>query len=641
MCGICGFVDKEFSGHPTRRSTIERMLGQQRHRGPDGTGIHEEPGLGIGHARLSIVGLEDGQQPIANEDESIWIAVNGEVFNHKPLRDKLVARGHRFRTHSDSEVVLHLYEDYGMDLLDQINGQFAFALWDSNRKTLILCRDRHGILPLFYTQTNECYVFASELKALMQFPGVEAKLDVEALDQTFTFWTPLSTRTALKNVFQVDPGCFLTIQGPRVRETRYWDARFPEPNEVPPMSEAEAVEQLRFLLRDAVDIRRQADVPVGCYLSGGLDSSAVTVIASRLMGHAPEAFSVQFAAAEYDEGEHQDLLTRHSGIDAAAIKFTAEDLIQQLAKAIYFSEQPVLRTGMVPMMLLSQLVRESNFKAVLAGEGADEFSIGYNIFKEMKVRRFWARQPQSTARPSLLSKLYPYLAAKGRDSPSWQSFFAHGLEDTSDAFYSHRRRWSGASRAKRFFSADLKQTLGEYSAIDELEASLPAEFQLWAPMGQAQYVESKLFLSNYLLSSQGDRMAMANSVEVRYPFLDHRLVEFCNTLPDRWKMRGLKEKRLLKQAVKDELPSEIVQRAKQPYRAPGLTYVDDEPLWEFLSPRSIEDSGLFDARLVGLLLSKLKQARLWSEADQMALTGILTTQLFHAQFLENTSNRTV
>ena len=634
MCGICGYFSNGVDG-TRQRSTLDAMLSRQVHRGPDGFGVYEGDGVGLGHARLSIIGLDNGKQPIPNEDESVWIALNGEIFNYQELRQQLQARGHKFRTQSDSEVVVHLYEEHGMDFLDQINGQFSFALWDAKKRELILCRDRHGILPLFYTRVGNNWVFSSEIKAFHAYPGFRAELDYESLDQIFTFWTLLAPRTALKDVYQIKPGCYLRFSGDKVTETQYWDMQFLAEGETPQFSEQEAYEKLRFLLEDAVDLRRQADVPVGCYLSGGLDSSAVTTIAAQQMGHAPEAFSIRFDDPNYDEGQYQDLVSKKLGVNASCVTFTAEDLIRWLPTAVRHAEQPVLRTGMVPMMLLSKHVRESNFKAVLAGEGADEFFVGYNIFKEAKVRRFWSRNPDSEWRPSLLQKLYPYLSVNEQGAGYWKSFFGQGLTETSDPFYSHRRRWTSTSRVKRFFSADLRRQIGSYDPYEELESQLPDAYSSWNKIGQAQYLEATLFLSNYLLNSQGDRMAMANAVEVRYPFLDHRVVEFCNTLPATWKMRGLNEKRMLKRAMEKRLPNEVVRRAKQPYRAPSVAHHEGDVIWEALSPESINKAGLFDAKLIELLRKKLTtNSTVWSEADQMTLNGVLTTQLFHSEFIE-------
>ena len=634
MCGICGYFSNGVDG-PRQRSTLDAMLSRQVHRGPDGFGVFEASGIGLGHARLSIIGLDNGKQPIPNEDESVWIALNGEIFNYQELREQLQARGHKFRTQSDSEVVVHLYEEHGMDFMDQINGQFSFALWDAKKRELILCRDRHGILPLFYTRVGGNLVFSSEIKAFHAYPGFRAELDCESLDQIFTFWTLLAPRTALKNVYQIKPGCYLRFSGDQVAETQYWDMQFLAEGEVPQFSEQEAYEKLRSLLEDAVDLRRQADVPVGCYLSGGLDSSAVTTIAAQQMGHAPEAFSIRFEDPNYDEGRYQDLVSKKLGVNASCVTFTAEDLIRWLPTAVRHAEQPVLRTGMVPMMLLSKHVRESNFKAVLAGVGADEFFVGYNIFKEAKVRRFWSRGPDSEWRPSLLKKLYPYLTVNEQGAGYWKSFFGQGLTETRDPLYSHRRRWTSTSRVKRFFSADLRSQISSYDAYEELESQLPDAYSSWNKTGQAQYLEATLFLSNYLLNSQGDRMAMANAVEVRYPFLDHRVVEFCNALPATWKMRGLNEKRMLKRAMEKRLPDEVVRRAKQPYRAPAVAHHKGDVIWEALSPESINKTGLFDAKLIELLRKKLTtNSTVWSEADQMTLNGVLTTQLFHSEFIE-------
>lgn len=639
MCAICGYLGPVKpdgkGGDP-----LEAMLEVLKHRGPDETGFYRKPGIGLAHARLSIVGIGNGRQPISNEDESVWLVYAGEIFNHEELRKGLEGKGHRLRTDSDGEVIVHLYEESGMKFLERLNGQFAFALWDEKKRELFLCRDRLGILPLFYHDRDGAFVFGSEMKGILAFPGVEARLDPEALDQVFTFWSTAPPKTMLEGIFQVRPGHYLRVRTGGFEEIPYWQMNFPADGDYPQKSEERVLDELQNLLSDAVDIRLKADVPVGVYLSGGLDSSAVAGIAAHLGGRRIETFSVRFEDGNFDEGKYQELVSTTLGLHHSHTLFSEGHLADILPKSIYHAESAVLRLAMAPLLVLSGLVRARKFKAVVGGEGADEILLGYDIFKEVKIRRFWAKQPQSESRPFLLNRLYPYLPVIQAGGDGFlKSFFSRGLADTSDIYYSHRLRWESAARAKRFFSDSLREELGRYDAAEDLKRFLPVSFSRWDPMARAQHLECALFLSNYLLSSQGDRMAMANSVEVRYPYLDHRIVEFCNQIPPHVKMRGLREKSLLKKSVSHLVPRKILDRPKLPYRAPGgLFQCLRDPanrLNDFLSERSIKESGYFNPEIVGLLLKKLrrKDAAL-SEADQMALSGVLTSQLFHDLFIK-------
>ncbi len=641
MCAIYGFYELT-KGKPVKEGALEAMLRPLRHRGPDETGAYEKQGLSLGHARLSIVGLDNGRQPLFNEDESVALVYAGEIFNYKELRETLERKGHRFRTLSDGEVITHLYEEEGMDFLEKLNGQFAFALWDTKRCELILCRDRLGILPLFFAQKGSLFLFASEIKGLLGFPGLDAELDPKTLAQIFTFWTPLPGATMFKDIFQLEPGTYLRVT-PLGREVRrYWDLRYPKKGEAEEKKESVWLESLGGLLEDAVRIRLQADVPVGVYLSGGLDSSAVAAMAAE-GPLKPKSFSVQFQDPAFDESRYQALVTRHLGLENSHVRISQDDLARALPRAVYHSESPVLRLAMTPLYLLSRAVHQNHFKAVLTGEGADEMLLGYDIFKEVKIRQFSLKFPGSKARPRLFERLYPHLALPVSGGGSFlRDFFTQGSEESLPAGQagaswdsSHSTRWRNTMRLQRFFSAEMKDTFRGYDPQEELRSKLPADFTTWDAMAKAQYLECRLFLSNYLLSSQGDRMSMANSVEARYPYLDHRVVELANRMPASVKMKGLREKAALKKCVEKRLPKEVLERLKYPYRAPGLSMTPVSK--EAVSETRLKESGLWDENLVKLLIEKaLKAAEAGaplSEADQMAVSGILTSQIFHSIFI--------
>ena len=617
---------------------LERMVAAIHHRGPDGSGFHVEPGVGLGHARLSIIDLAGGAQPVHNEDQTVWISYNGEVFNYVELRRGLEMRGHRFYTHTDTEVIVHLYEEHGDDFVHQLNGQFAFALWDRPRRRLLLVRDRAGILPLYYTRTREGVLFASEVKALLASGAVAAALDPDALDETFTFWAPLAPRTMFRGVSQICPGEMVVIQGTRLERRTYWHWDFPDAGAHRTGGDLELAAELREILSDASRIRLRADVPVGAYLSGGLDSSSLVALLNQYVPETLRTFSIGFDDPGLDESGPQQRMVEHLRTVNARIDCTHGDIAGSFPETIRHSESPVLRTAPAPMRLLSGLVRRSDVKVVLTGEGADEVLGGYDIFKEAKVRQFWARYPDSAWRPALLRRLYPYLDLTSTQSTAYlREFFGIGLDRPNDPFFSHLPRWATTAQCKLFLSEDLKsQVTG--SAVERFRAELPGRIDRWHPFNRGEYVEARTLLPSYLLSSQGDRMLMANSVEGRFPFLDHRLMAFANALHPRHKMRVLREKHLLREAMKNDLPPSILERHKQPYRAPDaaafLQGTEPDYVNQLVSRESIAKYGYFDTEKVGRLVAKLRRGRSSAARDNMAFVGILSTQLWHRLFVD-------
>jgi len=614
------------------------MLALIRHRGPDECGIYQDGRLAMGSVRLNIIDLATGRQPISNEDNSIWIVFNGEIYNYLELMVELEAKGHTFRTASDTEVIVHLYEELGAECVQQLNGQFAFALWDTRTETLFLARDRVGIRPLFYTRTADALIFASEIKAILAHPGVTPQLDPLALDQIFTFWAPLTPQTAFREIYELPPGHLMVVSGERQEIRPYWQLQFPPHGRAASRKVEDAVEEFRTLLQDAVRLRLRADVPVGAYLSGGIDSCATAAFIKRTQSNL-RTFSIGFSDPEFDESAYQRQAVEYLGTQHTSILCSQADIGRTFPEVIWHTETPILRTAPAPLFLLSRLVRDSGYKVVVTGEGADEMLAGYNIFKEALIRQFWARQPDSEFRPLLLHKLYPYLPLMQRAGRNvLRTFFGYHLGNTADPIYSHTLRWRNTGRIKQFFSPAMREQIGNYNAVDDLRGRLGPRLQNWPLLSRAQYLETNIFMSGYLLSSQGDRMAMAHSVEGRYPFLDHRLIEFCAHLPPRFKLRGLTEKLLLKRAVQDKLPNAIVQRSKQPYRAPiASSFCGPETLdatQELLSAAAVEAAGVFSSPAAARLLRKAQSGRPLSETEGMALVGILSTQLVHRLFCQ-------
>ena len=643
MCGIVGVLNLA-DRPPVEEATLRDMLGMIRHRGPDGFGIYRDAQVGLGNARLSIIDLAGGDQPIGNEDGTVWIVYNGEIFNYVELRPELEKRGHHFATNCDTEVIVHLYEDYGPECLNLLNGQFAMAIWDSRNRSLFLARDRVGIRPLFYTQHDGRLIFGSEIKTILAAPGVAAEIDPAALEQIFTYWSTLSPRTIYRDVVDVPPGHYLLVkQGEAVPEPKpYWQLKFEEPAAHSRRPAQDYLDELESLLVDATRIRLRADVPVGAYLSGGLDSSTTTAIIRRDTNARLDTFSIAFVDnPEFDESAFQQRMAAHLGTDHRVVECTHADIGRVFPEVIWHTETPILRASPAPMFLLSGLVRQHRMKVVLTGEGADEFLAGYDIFKEMAVRRFWARQPDSTIRPALLRRLYPDIADLNSVNGAYlAAFFKRGLGDTESPYYSHLIRWTNTARTRRFLAGDGRRTTDDGRLPTPV---VPNEFHCWSPLAQAQYLEITVFMSQYLLSSQGDRPGMAHSVEGRFPFLDYRVIEFGNRLPSAMKLSGMTEKWLLKQLGRKLVPPEIWQRPKRPYRAPihrsffGDGRTGSTPDWvcDALSESRLRDSGLFNVGAVTQLARKAASGARLSETEDMAVVGILSTQLVHQQFVKS------
>lgn len=638
MCGIAGYFALAPQPLPGRE-VLERMIDAVRHRGPDDLGTYLDHRAALGHRRLSIIDLSGGRQPLASADRDLWITFNGEIFNYVELRDELVQRGRIFRTKSDTETILQSYAEHGAACVERLNGDFAYALWDRRHERLVLARDRMGVRPLYYARRGNVLVFASEVKALLRYPGLRAELDPLALDQCFTFWAPLAPRTAFRGILELPPGHQLIAENGTLRVEPYWRLRFPTPEERPHAGEAELAEEVEGLLDDATRIRLRADVPVGAYLSGGFDSSATTMLAQRHNGERLRTFSLEFESADLNEAPWQQAVVRALATQHSAVQCRRGDIASHFPSVIDHAERPVVRAAPAALYLLAREVREQGFKVVLTGEGADEVFGGYDIFKEAKVRRFWARRPQSRWRPLLLRRLYPYLGRlQSQPARYLEAFFRIGLERYDDPLFSHLPRFALGRRIGQFYSGDLRSAINGYDPLEELRASLPREFASWHPLERAQYLESAVLLPGYILSAQGDRVAMAHAVEGRFPFLDHRVVELGARLPPSTKLKGLREKHLLRRALGAYLPGEIAERPKQPYRAPDSESfaADGAPDYVrmLLSPEAIARAGYFEPRAVGRLAAKcLHPGGFVSVADNMAFMAILSTQLLHSRFV--------
>ncbi|MCC7032966.1 MAG: asparagine synthase (glutamine-hydrolyzing) [Acidobacteria bacterium] len=644
MCGIAGVMNRRADLPPPALDQLGVMAGALRHRGPDEFGLYRDRRAGLAHARLSIIDLATGQQPLTSEGGVLWIAFNGEIFNYVELRNELVVRGHTFRTRSDTEVIVHAYEEWGADAFRRFNGQWAVGLWDSGRHELVLARDPFGVRPLYVTEHDGRVLFASEVKALFAaVPSLPRRFDPAGLDQVFTFWCPVAPQTVFEGIQEIEPGTVCVYTPTSVRRYRSYEPGFPlgELGRYTGTLE-DAAEEVRAALSEATRLRMlRADVPVGSYLSGGLDSSLTAVLGLHAKGSKFSTFSLRFEDAEYDETTFQRAMAERLGSAHHEVVVSRSDIARVFPDVVRHAERPVLRTAPAPLYLLSKLVRDAGIKVVLTGEGADELFAGYDLFREAKVRRFWGAQPASRWRPRLLARLYPYLERSpvAQEAVARQ-FFGRGLERRFAPGFGHDPRWSSTSALKRLFSRDLRERAARVDARDALLSRLPPEFSRWTPLAQDQYLEVQTLLSGYLLSSQGDRMLMAHSVEGRFPFLDRRVAALAESLPPAYKLRVLDEKHVLKRAAKDLVPSVILQRPKQPYRAPDAlsfaTPAAQDWMVEFASPEAVKDAGCFDPDAVRQLLAKCASRAAggqFSNADNMGVVGVLSTQIVHEQFI--------
>jgi asparagine synthase (glutamine-hydrolysing) len=635
MCGIAGIID--YRGKSVYKPVIERMLRAINYRGPDESGIYLSPFASLGNVRLSIIDLSTGQQPLSDPSGRYWIVFNGEIFNYRELRELLLGKGYTFQTHSDTEVLVQLYAVYGKECLSMLNGQFAFAIWDKLSEEVFIARDRIGIRPLFYHLSEKGFSFASEIKSLFVQKDIIPEFSDKNLSQIYTFWTAITPDTAFKDIYELSPGHYLLYNRGGLKISKYWELKFNSGVKDIPFKRA--LEQFHELFYDAVKIRLRADVEVAAYLSGGIDSSSTVAYIKDIEPGILNTFSIGFDDRDFDETSYQNEAVKYLNTRHKSIICTSEEISASFPKVIWHTETPVTRTAPAPMFLLSRLVRENNIKVVITGEGADEMLAGYDIFKEAKIRRFWANQPDSVIRPRLLTKLYPYLPQMKQANPAiLKMFYGYKLEDVDNPFYSHLLRWNNSNHIKKHFSDQIKSELNGYSPLENLEESLPEGFNKWDYLEKSQWLETSIFMSGYLLSSQGDRMAMANSVEGRYPFLDYRVIEFCNKLPGDYKLNSLNEKYLLKKLMQNKIPESIIRRSKQAYRAPvkSVFFLNKPPEYvkEMLAPEYFRKAGIFDYNSISNLLQKIEKTGNSSEVEDMVLASVISTHLLYNQFIE-------
>jgi len=596
-----------------------------RHRGPDGYGLLLDPGAGLVSTRLSIVDLEHGWQPLASDGGSVLV-YNGEVYNHPELREWMRSLGIGFETRSDTEVVHRLLEHEGVAGLGRLNGQFALAWWQPQLRRLTLVRDRFGVRPLSYATTGDSLVFGSEAKALFASGEIRPEVDLAGLDQVFTLWAPQAPRTAFAGVSQLEPGGLLVWErGEIVDRRRWWRAG---PGTDAPEGGLEPT------LRDSVALRLRADVPVGAYLSGGLDSSLISALAQVEKDGELRTFSVAFDDPAYDERAEQELVAAALGTSHHVVEVGSAEIAAAFPEVVRHAETPLVRTAPVPLYLLAREVHEHDLKVVVTGEGADELFWGYDIFKEVAIRARHRDDPERAM--ELLGELYPHLGTSGaRRGPGWTRFLLEaGAGD--DPLASHMTRVDATASVRAFYSDDVAAELSVDAALEPVRDGLPAGFAGWGPLERTAWLEVTTLLEPYLLAAQGDRVAMAHGVEGRYPFLDHRVYGCSIDLPPDRKLTETSDKVALRELADELLPRSIVDRRKQPYRAPEVVpfFAEGAPGWveEALSPAALDAVGIWEPRRVEGLLRRCRSGRATGVREGMALVGILSTQLWHDAF---------
>jgi asparagine synthase (glutamine-hydrolysing) len=632
MCGIAGAFDltgrREF---PEER--LLRMTGAIAHRGPNDEWVHQEPGLALGVRRLSVIDVANGRQPLSNETGDVWVAYEGELYDYPEIRERLLARGHRLLTHCDTEAWVHLYEDLGEKVFDRAYGQFGVSLWDRTRRTLFLGRDRIGISPLFYTETDGWLLWASEIKSLLASSMVDARPDVRGIDYFFNFFCLPTRRTLFEGIHSVPPGHSIRVHEGRLAIHRYWDLDFPDRGAERRYDDPDkAAEELESVLRGAIRRRLCGEVPLSCYLSGGLDSTVLLGMSSQERGEPIPSFTIGLdKSGPSDERGKAAESARYLGSKLTTVNVTRADLIDNYPQVIRGAEGPVLDTSCVGTLLLAAANRKAGNIVALTGEGADEALAGYVWFKyhPLEYRAYkYGTTIASSARNFALSWLI------GGGSAHRPPFYGTGGVRTAQQF-----AWEMMAQSReRLYTPELWRRLDGYSAYDDVP--VPADrIKRWHPLNQSLYMSYQIMLPGLLLAAKGDRATRHSATEGRYPFLDERVVEFCAGLAPKYKLRGLTDKWLLRRVAARVLPAPIAKRKKTMFRANmGKAFVAaDRPRWvdQLLSPESLRTTGYFDpnaVRMASEIQLRKPTASLHRFSFDMGLIGVIATQLWHHMY---------
>ncbi len=630
MCGICGIYQYN-SGEPVDEWVLGNMLDSIRHRGPDDEGIYLDRDLAMGMRRLSIIDLVGGKQPIYNEDKTIITVSNGEVYNYLELREHLQKRGHTFTTDSDTEVIVHLYEDLGEECVHQLRGMFAFAVWNKRDRRLFIARDRLGIKPLYYTQVGKRLVFGSEIKSIMRHPKVEARPDLNALGNFLSLKYVPAPQTMFDGIKSLPPGHTLTCDPHGIKVHQYWDLSFTN-NERPRQREEVYAEQLEALLRESINLHLRSDVPFGAFLSGGIDSSIIVALMSQFLDEPVKTFSVGFDqdGNGTDELPYARLIANKYRTDHREIIIEARDFVETAEKIIWHLDQPIADQATVAVYMVSKLASQ-HVKMVLAGEGGDELFAGYARYSGERLSPLFRYIPKPIKSLALAKcnhirglgrpKIALNALCQSDETQRFAAWFPLFNQDSKHALLSSdlRNEFHGLARNQAF-----EQQLVSTNATE--------------PLNRMLYVDTKLWLPDYLLL-RGDKLSMAASLEARVPLLDHKLVEFAASIPPNLKLKHLIRKYLLKKVSRKFLPTEIVDRKKMGFPMPISKWfkTDVRPLMhDTLSTTRIKNRGLFNYTYVEKLIKEFE-----SGADEhcLLLWGLISLELWHRSFIDSPQKR--
>jgi asparagine synthase (glutamine-hydrolysing) len=616
------------SGATVSPELVKAMADTIYHRGPDDEGYYVSGPIGLGFRRLSIIDLKSGHQPVANEDGTVQIIFNGEIYNYKELRALLLTKGHVFRTNSDTEVIVHLYEEFGPQCLDMLRGMFAFAIWDANTKTLFLARDRVGIKPLYYCLTDTSLVFASEIKAILADPSIRRDIAPEMIDRFLTFLYVPGEETLLKGIRKLAPGHYLIVRDGKTTIKQYWDLRFAEPAKSRSLKDAEA--ELLSLLAESVELHMIADVPVGVLLSGGVDSTGVLSFATHATDKAVSSFTVGFSGGQVaDERPYAKLAAEKFGTTHHDMTITAEDFVAFLPKYVWHMEEPVCEPPAIAMYYVSKLARKY-VKVLLSGEGGDEAFAGYSNYRNLvwleRVKRGLSPLNGTVARGLSLADSLFHLPRVAKYVPLMSDRFpGYYYSRTSNPY-----RYTGNGLGK-VYSADFARALDREHSLEPVRA-LQAHVEGQNTLDAMLYIDTKSWLPDELLI-KADKMTMANSVELRVPLLDHKVLEFAASLPPSFKLNGFTPKYILKKVLSQKIPTEILNRKKTGFPVPYESWLRNDlkdVIWSVLTDRRTIERGYFSKDAVEALLRANSNGTNYSKE----IFSLMSFELWQRTFLE-------
>ncbi|MBS1788268.1 MAG: asparagine synthase (glutamine-hydrolyzing) [Acidobacteria bacterium] len=604
MCGICGIAIPRKLNRGADESLLKRMRDTLTHRGPDDAGSFIDGGIGLGHRRLSIVDLGGGHQPMTNEDGQIQIVFNGEIYNHQDYRPLLEARGHRYRTTSDTETIIHLYEEFGVNAVQHLRGMFAFAIWDGNQRRLLLVRDRLGVKPVYYTLSKDGVLhFASEIKALIEARAVKPELNYDALADFAANRYTSGDETLFRGVQRLAPGHTLVWQDGRVQIERYWEVSFAKHES--PLSDKYYIDQFDHLFRESVRLRLMADVPLGMFLSGGIDSTAIAGVMSKLVSDRVKTFSVAFAEREANELEFARSAARAFGTDHHEVIVSPQQFFDVLPAMVYQEDEPIAHPSSIPLYFVSKLAAE-HVKVVLTGEGSDELLAGYDKYRKT-IYNLMLGRAYSRVVPSPVRHFVKQRIENGTGSLAVRQKLARTFlcvpSDIESIYFDNFSVFS-RNRQHFLFTADTRVRIAESDPY-KTSLALMGESDALTMLDQLLAADMKTYLHELLMKQ--DQMSMAASIESRVPFLDHKLVEFAARLPERMKLRGLTTKYILRQAMADKIPGEILTRKKMGFPVPVGAWLRGEfrhLLDEYLLSQRAMERGIFEPDVVRNLVAR-------------------------------------